>query len=440
MRVLVTGSSTFFGARLIQELGQQGAEITAADSLRLSCGKASRFVARRLLLPQLGEDPGGYLDAVVSELGRRRYDLLLPAFEETLLFSEYRDEICTWTRCLLPPFAAITTVHDKTSLHALCRLLGIPSPAMVNPNRGDDLEALLGSLRFPVLLKPPMGNNSVGRILCGDPEQAVREYRRWCRRSDATGEERPFIQQRIEGELVCTLMLCHEGRKLGEVIYRNLRTYPDGGGTSAHRESICQPDIAAITEKLAAETEWSGFLGLDFIVESGINVPYLIDANPRANPGTHLGYLAGVNWTALLVDLIGGGEPAAVTARPGLRTRSMMLDIAWLLEGLAPNRRWPQSAVYRLWRFLRPGYALDSRTDLLAAIDPLPTAVLTIHALRSMVKGWLTGQPAGKVILQDANYNAASVVRARLTGTPNASHGSAWDPVQRKSERVVMLV
>ena len=55
-------------------------------------------------------------------------------------------------------------------------------------------------------------------------------------------------------------MLCHEGRKLGEVIYRPLSSFPENGGTSSHRESIAHPQIAELTERLATSTRWSGFL------------------------------------------------------------------------------------------------------------------------------------------------------------------------------------
>ncbi|RPI76914.1 MAG: hypothetical protein EHM42_14355, partial [Planctomycetaceae bacterium] len=88
VRILVSGASTFFATRLIHDLGRKGVEVTAADSLRFSAGKSSRWVSRRLRVPVLGTDPGGYLDAILAELDRRPYDLLLPTFEESLLLSE----------------------------------------------------------------------------------------------------------------------------------------------------------------------------------------------------------------------------------------------------------------------------------------------------------------------------------------------------------------
>ena len=408
MRVLVTGSSTFFGARLIQELGREGNHVTAADSLYLSSGKASRFADRRLMVPRLGSDPEGYFRSVKDELNSRPYDLLLPAFEECLLLAEHQDELRPLTNFFLPSFEIILKVHNKPRLHRLCEQLGIPSPAIVLPRDVDDLRRVPDVLRFPVVIKLPMANNSVGKTVCNDYHELCVKYRRLVDASSPAPHDVPFVQEMIDGELICTLMLCHDGEKLGEVIYRNLRTFPDQGGTSAHRESISHPAISVITERFAAATHWSGFLGLDFIVHHDTQLPYLIDANPRANPAVHLGYIAGVNWTDILFDLARGRIPPPVSARPGVRARSLMLDVAWLLDGLRPGRNWLQTATARLRGYFRPAWQLDSHSDLLGREDRLATFVMGMHAIRSMIKAQFTGQQLGKVVLDDANYDAAA--------------------------------
>src|SRR5690349_20584872 len=128
MRALVTGTSTFFAPLLIRGLGLSGVQVTAADSRFISMGKWSRYTDRRLYLPLLGRNPAAYLNAVVRELKATPYDFLLPAFEESLLFAEYRDELEPFTRLFLPRFESMWQVHDKPSLHRLCQELRIPSP------------------------------------------------------------------------------------------------------------------------------------------------------------------------------------------------------------------------------------------------------------------------------------------------------------------------
>jgi hypothetical protein len=48
----------------------------------------------------------------------------------------------------------------------------------------------------------------------------------------------------------------------------------------------------------------SGFLGLDFVIEAGSNVPYLIEMNPRCTPLCHLRLGSGRDMVAALCEQI----------------------------------------------------------------------------------------------------------------------------------------
>ena len=288
-RILVTGSGTFFAARLIHDLGRRGAIVTAADSLRISAGKTSRFVSRRVRLPVLGTDPGGYLEAILDELRRRPYDLLLPMFEESLLLAEYRAEIEAYARLFLPSFPSMLRLHHKPSLDEMCRTLGLPTPPTLVLRNAGDLRLVPQRLGFPVVMKLPAGNNSVGRTYCDDAATLEREFTRLATERELQPDELPFVQKKIDGEMICTLCFCWQGRKLAEVVYRSSRTFPESGGTAAHRESIHHHEISQIAERLVAATCWSGFLGLDFLREHSTGIPYVIDAEharqSRHSPG-----------------------------------------------------------------------------------------------------------------------------------------------------------
>lgn len=413
MRILVTGASTFFATRLIHDLGRRGAEVTAADGQWFSAGRASRYVTRGLCVPRLGADPGGFLRAITHELKSRRYDLLLPTFEESLLFAEYQDELREHTALFLPPFDVMQRLHHKPSLDLFCLEHGIPSPhTFVIPNR-EYLRGLSDELPFPVVLKLTAANNSVGRAYCRDWATLEDCYCRLEAQQRRVGAELPFVQQKIEGDLVFTLSFCWEGQKLAEVLYRTQRTYPQDGGTAAHRESIDHPAVAQITGQIVSATSWTGFLGLDFIVERESGIPYLIDANTRANPAIHLGYLSGIDWSQILFDLLDGRVPAPQTARTGIHAHTLLVDAAWLMEGLfpsvAPLWRFPQ----RLHRFLFPGWPVDSRDELISLREFGPVAVLALQSILSFYTSLTTRRQISQVMLDDANYNPVTVAMYR---------------------------
>jgi predicted ATP-grasp superfamily ATP-dependent carboligase len=422
MRALVTGASTFFATRLIQGFGARGVEVTAADSEIISVSKVSRYVRHKVKTPSLSRDPGGYLAAVVRELKLRHYDLVLPTFEESLLFAEFRGEIERHARLILPPFEVMWKLHHKPHLWQLCLELGIPTPPTVVPATPLGIEFQVADLRYPLVVKLPAANNCVGRMYCENEAELIEHYPRLFRAETEKGSAPPLIQQKIDGDPIYTLMLCQKGRKLGEVIYRPLRTYPENGGTSAHRETIHHPAIARISERLAAAVEWDGFLGLDFIVDRQDGTPYLIDANPRSNPAVHLGYLAGIDWTGFLMDMLEGRKPQPTVAAAGIRQRTPLLDIAWLLDGLRPGRGWWQNVTRHVQGYYNPGWSLDSKHDFLGTSDWMCHLALTYRGFSAAFKSFFNGQTVGQILLNDANYDPVTVEQLRRKRTIAGPH------------------
>ncbi|MDA1232401.1 MAG: hypothetical protein O2856_16635, partial [Planctomycetota bacterium] len=304
-------------------------------------------------------------------------------------------------------------LHDKTSLYDLCCELEIPTPPTVPRLIPDNLESQLSGLRFPLVLKLPTSNNSIGREYCNTMPEFKERFQLLHARESHRGAAPPFVQQRIDGESVYTLMLCHEGRKLGEVIYRPLRCFPENGGTSSHRESIEHPKIAELTERLAAATRWSGFLGLDFVVDRNDGTPLLIDANPRANPGVHLGYLAGIDWTGLLMNAVRGEHPVRATARPGVRNCTPLLDAMWILDGLHPSRNWAKNLSSRIRKVFRPDWTLDSGHDFLGRSEWLCHLAIGWQGASAISMSLLTGQSLRQRFLESANYDPLTVLPMR---------------------------
>lgn len=412
-RILVTGSSTFFAARLIHDLGRHGAEITAADSLPLSAGKASKYVRRRLRVPRLAANPGGYLAALKHELQIHSYDLLLPTFEESLLLAEYQDELRELTNLFLPDYDTMMRLHHKPTLHELCQELSIPSPATVVANSVDELDDAAAEVGYPLVLKIPTGNNSVGRTYCDDRDSLHASFSQLAKLQEDQGGEPPFLQQKIEGDLIYTLCFCDEGQKAGEVIYLTRRTFPNRGGTAAHRESISHPEIARLTSRLCAATNWTGFLGLDFIVEHGTGTPYLIDANVRANPAVHLGYLAGVDWTQFIFEKLAGDPVTPGFATPGINSHTQILYGACLFEALGNRTGGLNAWVQRIYELATPEWPVDSHDDLLGVGEYSSFAVLVAHGLYCMVNAKLTSRQIGQVLLDNVNYDSATAAAYR---------------------------
>ena len=412
MRVLVTGSSMFFAARLIQGLTAAGIDVTVADHHWWSVGKSIPRT-RSLRTPPLAGDPAGYLAALIRELRSQPYDMLLATFEESLLLAEFREEVESLTSLPLAPFDVMWRLHHKPSLYDLCCELNIPTPPTVPRPNPLELARVVSALRFPVVLKLPTGNNSIGREYCETMPQLQERFRILHAHESRRHAEPPFVQQKMHGDAIYTLMLCHEGRKLGEVIYRPLRCFPENDGTSSHRESIRHPRIAALTERLATATHWTGFLGLDFIVDHNDGTPWLIDANPRANPAVHLGYLGGVDWTGLLIDALRGDCPNSVEARPGVRNCTPLLDAMWIIDGLRPQHAWARNLSQRIRKVLKPDWKLDSGHDFLGRSEWLCHMAIGWQGFSAIGTSLLTGHAISHCFVHNANYDPVKVLSMR---------------------------
>lgn len=405
LRILVTGSDLFFTARLIHDLGKHGVTVTAADSSWCSAGKMSRAVSRRLTLPSLKTNPAGFLAGICEELKRQHYDLLLPTFEEALLLAEYQHELAAFTKVMLPPFQVMYQLHDKRQLHAFCKQHRIPTPPTQPITHSANVDAVADEIGFPAVLKLPASNNSVGRMYCRDHQELRRHFEHLVALHAPDPTDLPFLQKKIEGDLICTLGYSSRGRKLAEVIYRTGRMFPEAGGTTVHRRSIRHPEIERITDQIITRTQWSGFLGFDFLVEHGTGIPYLIDANVRANPAIQLGFMSGIDWSSIILDLVAGREPQVQTARTDINVHNLLLDVSWLLEGLLPRSggllRFPQ----RIREFVQPAWQIHSRGDLLGLGEFASVSALAINAVAAGLKSLLTGRQPGEILLEHANYN-----------------------------------
>lgn len=417
-RVLVTGACTFFAARLIHDLGRRGARVTAADSFPLSAGKMSRYVSRRLRVPSVAFNTEGFLESVLAELRTRSYDLLLPTFEESLLLAEYQDELRRYTRLCLPDFATMCRLHHKPSLHELCLKLDLPTPPTLVVPDVDHLRLVREAMGFPVVLKLPACNNAVGRTYCDDEDALRRNFTRLADQQRERGAEPPFVQKRIRGPMICTLSYGLQGRKLAEVVYRTGRMFPQAGGTAAHRQSIVHSKISRINDRLIAATGWTGFLGLDFLEDQDSGVPYLIDANTRANPAIHLGFKAGLDWSQIILDLARDRVPNVQISQPGINVHTLLIDLAWLLEGLSPGGGGLLNFPRRFAEFLSPPWPVHSRDDLLTIGEFGAALVVAAQAISTGVKSVFTGRQAGHLLLEHANYDMATAAALRTKRSP----------------------
>jgi len=349
--------------------------VTAADCTRLSAGAYSRYVSRRLLWPNLTEHPAEWLAACIAELKAHKVDLLFPTFEDTFLVSRFRDVLSRYTTVLVESYDKMMRVHHKMSLNALASEVGVDVPETWQPADEAGLDAIKADLPYPVVLKLPDTNNSLGLTFCDDAPALTTAWRRLVATFGLSGDRLPMIQQKIDGDLVFSLFLGDHGRTVGSLLYEPLLMFPDGGGTAFYRRSIRHPAIERLSMGLLEALGWHGFLGFDYILERGTGRPVLIDANPRTTPAFLTAHVAGVDFTGLAIELFQGAHPAAqLEPRADVRTKLWFVHWLWFSFMLLPGRRW----LHRLRAAFRSLFLRDFVPDIHRADDRGPSFVTAL--------------------------------------------------------------
>jgi len=118
----------------------------------------------------------------------------------------------------------------------------------------------------------------------------------WMRNNQADREI--IVQDFVRGRPANSMFACRQGKLLSMVsVAVVVSNGPIGAATIIRR--IDNESMSKAAELLAARLQLTGFYGLDFIIESATDTPYLIEMNPRCTQLGHLefpdqGSLAGV--------------------------------------------------------------------------------------------------------------------------------------------------
>jgi carbamoylphosphate synthase large subunit len=150
IRILLSEGSSLSARQTITALGQRGYTIDVCDPNPLCISRFSRFVRHIYRCPAVGTDPLGYLDFVLQQLTRERYDVLLPVHEQAFLFAKVRDRLPADVGVALATFDAFLQVQGKVAFAGLMERLSLPQPITHIVHSHEELEAID---HFPYYLK-----------------------------------------------------------------------------------------------------------------------------------------------------------------------------------------------------------------------------------------------------------------------------------------------
>ncbi len=217
----------------------------------------------------------------------------------------------------------------KSCTQRLALKIGVPVPpgASVTCQAGAVAEA--GRIGYPVYVKSSFSWSGAGVRLCLDDADVgaamtaalsgrgtrLREHLRRLAHRDWHPNDAPIdVQKAIAGKPAMTCAIAVDGRTLAVFSAETQRTSVPNGPSSVVRLGR-HAEMERISVEMIRALGATGFIGLDFMIETATGAPFLLECNPRPTPTCHLGPRIGVDLcAALAADLRGAAYVPPETA------------------------------------------------------------------------------------------------------------------------------
>jgi D-aspartate ligase len=382
----VVSYMSYSGLGIVRSLGRRGIPVVALDPDPRQLGMSSRFCCA-LQCPDQKKAEQDYLDFLL-ELGRQfgRRAVYYPTGDNTVLFyARHREVLAPYYRCVMAETDLMKAVVSKDGFDRLCTANDIPAPQTFFPADRADLEAHLGQLIFPAIIKPTHSHDwkhpAMVAIVGGgtkalrtdDAKQLLDRYDRVARVNPAL-----VIQELIPGPddalYYCCGYVDQQGTPRAAFVGRKLRVEPIHLGSASFVISVHHQEIIDISLRFLDAIGYRGLYGIEYKLDArdgrfkaiefnarfglwdilakrcGIDIPHIayLDANDQAvETGTR--YRAGVKWVAMELD---------IAAFRQYHREGTLSFFAWL-RSLAGEKLWAVAD----WGDPRP--FIDSTKDLL---------------------------------------------------------------------------
>lgn len=246
-----------------------GCRVIIAEPFRWHLCRPSRDVDRCIRVTAPNESLASYLEDLQRVIVDEQVDIVLPVSEEALHVAELAPTLPPRVRLCTLDKSSLAQVHDKFAFIELARGLGLDVPETYT---ADMPEAKALAARSDYVEKPIHSCSGIGLRIAerGAPLQAEA--------ADCV------VQERLNGDLLSSFSVVHEGREIASVFYRG-RVFAGTVAICFERVDDAHAAQRWVTDFIAASS-YSGLLAFDFIVgEDG--KARAIECNPRATSGVH---------------------------------------------------------------------------------------------------------------------------------------------------------
>lgn len=317
--IVVGGGSNALS--IARSLGRLGVTVYAINEPAAHV-RYSRY-ARWIDLPADPESQARWL--LGPESDHLRGSVLLAAGDAAIeLIAEHRDELTEKYLLDLSNTAAQRTMLNKLDTYRAAVAAGVPTPRFWLATTLDELEAMRGSLVFPLIVKPRLSHvfeERFGRkfLVAESHDQLADAFRTV---QDARIET--MLVERIPGgdDRLCSYYtyLDEGGRPLFDFTKRIIRRWPVGMGAACYHITDHVPGVRELGLKLFHQVGLRGLANVEFKLDPRDGQLKLIECNARFTAANGLLADCGFDLARFVYNQLAGLEPPTLNNfRTGVR-------------------------------------------------------------------------------------------------------------------------
>jgi len=387
--VIITSAKYVNALAAVRCLGKHGIRVACGDDKALPSAtfpKAfySKYCNARFIYPNPNTNPSEFIEAIADFTNKNReYDILMPIDSETLVVSQFKDELISMAPHLKIPihdYAYISVANNKEQVMELANQLGVPTPGSYTSVKPKNVAEIANSVSYPVVIKLPKAKGAKGIKYVNTKADLVRQYRYIVSKYALNDQNLPIIQEYIDGPSFGVSCLFNHGNLRAKFAHKRLRELPITGGVSVARISCQHQEMEEYAVKLLKALNWHGVAMVEFKLDTKDRKPKLLEINPRFWGSLYLAIASGVEFPYLLYKLATEGDVKPVTEyRLGVQARYLSADIRATAEYILKSRE----------RFTILSDFLDFRNitfDDVVLSDLKPTILQIINPLISLVR------------------------------------------------------
>lgn len=342
--VLVLDGERSSALAIVRSLGRKGLQVEVGSSKTDPMAALSRYCSHHLTYPDPLHDLSGFQKALLEQLEKRGYSLVIPVTDLTICpLMGIRESVEVLSPLGMASNDALSVTLSKSRTADLARALGVPIPYTVVIKDTEEFYPIQGKQRYPVVIKPDRSKNWSLHGKCEDIPVAYalnsKELSESVSRLLTFGPV--LLQEYVRGDGVGMGLLAARGEALFAFQYRRLHEVPLTGGASSYRVSeVIDPELLDYASCLLKGLCWDGVAMIEFKKERETGKTYFLEINGRFWGSLPLAVAAGADFPSYLFDLmIHQMRDFPATYKVGLRCHQLSRELEWLKEVLLHRRR-----------------------------------------------------------------------------------------------------